>query len=131
MSSASNHQTQGSLLLLHDCLAGRAAGSGRLVLALDAAELLGVGQDEVHVAVVGEHLTDELARVLQRHAHPVVDLRRVRQCLLRQGQSLPWGVERAYAYVTGLEDKSRLVSLTMSTKGFSRDGEIGGEDRKN
>lgn len=75
MSSASNHKTQGSLLLLHDRLAGRAAGSTRLVLALDAAELLGVGQDEVHVAVVGEHLADELARVLQRHAHPVVDLR--------------------------------------------------------
>lgn len=103
MSSASNHETQGSLLLLHDRLASCAAGSGRLVLALDAAELLRVGQDEVHVAVVGEHLADELARVLQRHAHPVVDLRGFRQCLSLEARNAMEDRGRVCAYVTGLE----------------------------
>lgn len=76
MSSTNNHQAQRSLLLLDHGLASRcAAGSRRLVLlALGAAEFLGVGENEVHVSVVGEHLANQLSRVLQRHTHPVVDL---------------------------------------------------------
>lgn len=51
MGSAHDRQTECSLLLLHDCLrrAGGCAGSGRLVLLLDATELFGVGEDDIHV----------------------------------------------------------------------------------
>lgn len=78
MSSTNNHQAQRSLLLLDHGLARWAAGSRRLVLlALDAAEFLGVGENEVHVSVVGEHLANQLSRVLQRHTHPVVDLEEI------------------------------------------------------
>lgn len=75
MCSTNNHQAKCPLLLLHDGLAHRcASGSSCLVLALDAAEFLRVGQNEVHMSVVGEHLANELSRVLQGHAHPVVDV---------------------------------------------------------
>jgi hypothetical protein len=51
-------QAQGALLfLLNDCGGGGRARGGRLVLlALGAAELFGVGEDEVHVLVEGQHL---------------------------------------------------------------------------
>lgn len=51
MRSAHDRQTECSLLLLHDSLrrAGGCAGSGGLVLLLDATELFGVGEDDVHV----------------------------------------------------------------------------------
>lgn len=51
MSSAYDRQTKCSLLFLHDGLrcTGGCAGSGRLVLLLDATELFGVGEDDVHV----------------------------------------------------------------------------------
>jgi hypothetical protein len=39
----------------------------------EAAELLAVAEDEVHVAVEGHELAHELAAVLDRHAHAVVD----------------------------------------------------------
>lgn len=54
MRSTDDRQTECSLLLLHDglrCAGG--AGSGRLVLLLDATELFGIGEDDVHVLVKG------------------------------------------------------------------------------
>jgi hypothetical protein len=41
---------------------------------LDAAEFFGVGEDEVHVLVEGEHLASELAAVFEGGAHAIVDL---------------------------------------------------------
>lgn len=51
MRSTHDCQTECSLLLLHDRLsrAGGCARSGRLVLLLDATELFGIGEDDVHV----------------------------------------------------------------------------------
>lgn len=51
MRSTHDCKTECSLLLLHDSLrrAGGRAGSGRLVLPLDATELFGIGEDDVHV----------------------------------------------------------------------------------
>lgn len=51
MRSAHDRQTQCPLLLLNDGLrcAGGCAGSGRLALLLDATELFGVGEDDIHV----------------------------------------------------------------------------------
>lgn len=91
-----NRQPQRALLLLLNNLGGgrRRARGGRLVLlALGSAEFFRVGEDEVHVLVEGEHLrkkvsnclppeerreithlTGHLAAVVQRDAHPVVDL---------------------------------------------------------
>lgn len=42
-------------------------------LVLLLAELLAVGEDEVHVLVEREEAPDERALVVERHAHPVVD----------------------------------------------------------
>ena len=96
MGPPDNRQPQRALLLLLDNLGGgrRRARGGRLVLlALGSAEFFRVGEDEVHVLVEGEHLrkevsscpsqrkdertthlTGHLAAVVQRDAHPVVDL---------------------------------------------------------
>lgn len=51
MRAAHDCQTECSLLFLHDGLrrAGGCAGSGRFVLLLDATELFGIGEDDVHV----------------------------------------------------------------------------------
>ena len=63
-----DRQPQRALLLLLNDLGGgrRRAGGGRLVLlALGSAEFFGVGEDEVHVLVEGEHLRE---KVSSRHA---------------------------------------------------------------
>lgn len=59
-----------SLLSLGDllCCAGRGFPPSSC-----AAELLSVGEDEVHVLVEGEHLPDHLSAVLKCHLHAVVD----------------------------------------------------------
>ena len=52
MGTSNNVQTKGALLLLLDNLSGRrrrAWGGGLVLLALDSAELFGVGENEVHV----------------------------------------------------------------------------------
>lgn len=76
MRSAHDRQTECSLLLLHDSLrrAGGCARSSRLVLLLDATELFGIGEDDVHVFVKGQHLPGHLAAIVQSDSHPVVDV---------------------------------------------------------
>lgn len=75
MRSPDNRQTECSLLLLHDGLrcAGGAGGS-RLVLLLDATELFGIGEDDVHVLVKSQHLPGHLPAIVQSDSHPVVDV---------------------------------------------------------
>jgi len=60
-----------SLLSLGVGLGG--TGSSLALLSACAAELFGVGEDEVHVLVEGEHLSDHLAAILQRNFHAVID----------------------------------------------------------
>lgn len=76
MCAANDGETQGTFLLLLNGLGGRrCARSGGLgLLALDASELFGIGEDKVHVLVESEHLAGHLAPVVQRDAHPEVDV---------------------------------------------------------
>jgi len=71
MGAADDGQSNGaSLLGLGDSLgcARRSLGPSSC-----AAELLRVGEDEVHVLVEGEHLPNHLPVVLKCHLHAVVD----------------------------------------------------------
>jgi hypothetical protein len=51
-----------------------AVGRGLGLRGREAAELLAVAEDEVHVAVEGHELADQLSAVLDGDAHPVVDI---------------------------------------------------------
>lgn len=91
--SAHDGQTECSLLFLYHRLRRACrAGCGWLALLLGLAKLFGVGENEVHVLfpklaailsrgisacthlVKGQHLSNHLAAILERHSHPVVDL---------------------------------------------------------
>lgn len=78
LGAADNGQAQCALLLCLDrlCLRGRATDGGGLGgLALEFAELFGVGENQVHVLVESQHLASHLATVQESDSHPVVDLR--------------------------------------------------------
>ena len=67
--TAKDHQTQRPLHLLHrTCL-----GLTGLLFWTDATELFTLCKDEVHVAVEGQHLTNERAAVVDRDLKPPVN----------------------------------------------------------
>ncbi len=76
MGASNDGKTKSALLLgLDERSVGGSTWSGAgLLLALDASELFGIGENEVHVLVKCEHLSDHLASVVHGDSHPVVDL---------------------------------------------------------
>lgn len=74
MGAADDGQADGASLFGLGVRLG-STGGGLALLSTRAAELFGVGEDEVHVLVEGKHLSDHLTAVLQRNFHAVIDLR--------------------------------------------------------
>lgn len=88
MSTAYDGEAQSTLLFRFDkSWGGGARGRGGAFggLALDAAKFFGVGEDEVHVFVKGEHLASHLTAVVQSNPHTIIDqillLRRISMSL--------------------------------------------------
>jgi hypothetical protein len=74
--AADNGQAKGTLLFGLDSLAaGAGTGRGRFVLlALDASELFGIGEDEVHVLVKSKHLAGHGTPIVEGDTHAPVDI---------------------------------------------------------
>jgi hypothetical protein len=92
--TTNNRQTQCALLLRLDSLAcGTRAGGSWLVLAtLDATELFGVGEDEVHVlignislnAYARDAVAEDIRTLSKASIWPVIDLPSLRVTFIRQ-----------------------------------------------